>query len=355
MLVSIAFLVYWAKAKFSKYRKRNKWGYNSINNSDTLSAMKQAQLPATPSATKGNWIQIYHIFAIIGCIIRIITFIMCFLDDDSSSDGSNITFDKNNGSVINKNDSKLHVNWDLAFSFVGSYCFVLCFLIVLCCLAEVYHSAGETEMQQRVRFIQSLQIRSGMSSRRWDDPSEGAINRIRRITTGIIIFTLFLIAATFLIGFFCGDDLKDLKNQLLYTLPQFIAILFYAAFIIGFIVYGVLIFRQTRSLLQSFKLKSNENLKRSIHNAYVALFRIIFMIIISVLCFIFRISVICIQIYGVFKEDNPDLSLTLWCVDLLYYTFLEWLPLVTTLIIFIIIPSTEKKYDDITIVPIASY
>lgn len=355
MLACVVLLVQWLRAKIKRHRKRNKWGYRSINDCDSYGIkMTQRHLPSAPSVTKSNWLRIYHVFTIIGCIIRIASLLMCFWDDPSSEDND---FNESSFKEPKEQKDKNEVSWDLAFSFAGSYCFVLSFLIVLCCLAEVYHSSGESEMQQRVRFIQNLQSNSGMSSGNWEVPVIGAIARVRRVTTAIIVFTIMLIAGTFLLGAFCHKDPNSKTDNILCSLPQIIAIIFYIVFFIGFIVYGVLIFRQTRSLLKSFRLKSNDTLKNSIHAANIALIRIIFMVFVSAACFIIRAIVISIQTSSIFtgNEKLADISFVGWYIDLIYYTLLEFLPLVSTLIIFIIIPSREKRSDEISIAPIASY
>lgn len=350
MIASIVLLAISIKGRIKRYKQRNRWGYRSINNDSYTLA--QSQLPTTPSAAKGSWMQIYHICVILGCLIRIFSFSICFFEDENerganATDFASLYNDYNTGSAMANIDTLGRL--DISFSFSGSYLFLLTFLIVLCCLAEVYHSSGESEMQQRVRFIQSLQVRSGVSLRNLDAPASGTIVRIYRLTKIVIVFMIMVILATFFMVFFGSKGETEMRDGIMMFLQVF-AIVLYVIFFFGFIIYGSLIFKQTYSLLKTFELKSNDTLKNSIHNAYVALSRIIFMVIVSAICFLLRVVVIIIQIFV-----NENLSNYAWFVDILYYTILEWLPLLSTLIIFVIIPSREKRDDDISIVPIASY
>lgn len=359
MIVSIALLAVWIKGRIKRRRERKVGGYKSINNESY--ALAQSQLPATPSTAKGSWIQVYHICFIIGCLIRIFSFSLCFFFEEE--EGSNVTNSSSSSSSSNSDsayyfvgsanstniDMELLEKLDISFSFSGSYIFLLTFLIVLCCLAEVYHNAGDTEMQQRVRFIQSIQIRSGMSLRHLDAPTSSAIIRIYRATKVMVALMIVIIIGTFFMVFFDDSDEPNMQDPFR-AIPQIFAIALYVIYFFGFLIYGILIFKQTYSLLKSFELKSNDTLKSSIHNAYVALSRIIFMVIVSTICFLARAVVVSLQM-----SENDNLSDDGWYVDIIYYAILEWLPLVSTLVIFVIIPSREKKDDDISIVPIASY
>ena len=357
MIASIIFLGIWIKERIQRYKKRNKWGYRSIN-SDTYS-LTQSQLPTSPSVAKGSWIQIYHIFFMIGCFIRIFSLIVCILEltEDDESSGlkyakansfSSFSFD-NKGNATPNSGKELLEKMDISLSFSGSYVFLVTFLIVLCCLAEVYHSAGESEMQQRVHFIQSLQARSGVSLKRLETPSSKTIVRIYRITNVMIIFMILLVLATFFMVFFNTSPEPSMKDPLI-AIPQIFAVVLYIVFFFGFVIYGTLIFKRTYSLLKTFELKSNDSLKSSIHNAYIALSRIIFMVVITAVCFFVRAGFVLAQMIL-----NRNISDDAWFIDFIYYAVLEWLPLVSTLTIFIIIPSREKKDDDISIIPIASY
>ena len=353
LLSCLVLLGRWIIRKLTHHKKRNKWGYDSINNSDNYRAPAgQSQLPTSPSSTKGSWLQLYYIFIIIGCAIRIYSLSIYIGRRSDEESGLYPT-----SGAPGPDPTSLGQRLEIAFSFSGSYCFVLSFLIVMCCLAEVYHSAGETTVQQRVRFIQSLQTRSGLSSKHWDDPSLRAASMVKKIAAIIIIAMIFFIVVNFFFMFFYTPDQSKIGEMIIFSLPQDIAVIIYILIFIGFMTYGVLIFRQTRKLLRSFAPESNENLKKIIRNAYFALFRVTFTIFVSAFCFIFKAIVISFQIYTLMDPSYKDFNLSLlaWYVDLLFYLFLECFPLTTTLFIFGIIPTREKKDNDIAIIPIASY
>ena len=105
-----------------------------------------------------------------------------------------------------------------------------------------------------------------------------------------------------------------------------------------YIFFGVKIYMQTNKILQSFTINNNPKLAAKFAKSKKILVSVT---VFSVATFIFFVLRAGFLLWQVIK--TTDISACYWWIDLVYYFFLEIIPLVTVFVMFKYLPSKARK------------